>query len=90
MTSGQTAIDVDVLDQDECPTGQSVPVQICYLKDVDRSYGEDADGLRTTTLVSYEILDHYIDPVHLAGLNSWQVERLIKDADAILQEKGAA
>lgn len=83
MTSGHTTIFVDVLDQDECPTGQMVPVELCYLKDVDRSYGEDADGLRATTLVSYEILDHYIDPAHLAGLNSGQVERIIKDCDAI-------
>jgi hypothetical protein len=87
MTSGHVTIDIDVLGQDECPTGQSVPVELCYLKDVDRSYGEDADGLRATTLVSYEILDHYIDPAHLAGLNSWQVERLIKDADAQLERR---
>lgn len=90
MTSGHTTIDVDVLDPtDETCTGQTVPVDLCYLKDVDKSCGEDADGLRATTLISYEILDHYIDPAHLAGLNSWQVERLIKDADTILQEKGA-
>lgn len=85
MTSGHTTIFVDVLDQDECPTGQSVPVEMCYLKDVDRSYGEDADGLRATTLIIYEVLDHYIEPQHLAGLTSWQVERLIKDADAALE-----
>ena len=88
MTSGQATIGVDVLNPtDETCTGQSVPVELCYLKDVDRSYGEDADGLRATTLVSYEILDHYIDPAHLAGLNSWQVERLIKDADAQLERR---
>lgn len=83
MTTGHATISVDVLDQDECQTGRAVPVEVCYLKDVDRSYGEDADGLRATTLVSYEILDHYIDPAHLANLNSWQVERIIKDCDAI-------
>lgn len=88
MTTGHATILVDVLDQtDETCTGQSIPVQLCYLKDVDRSYGEDADGNRATTLVSYEVLDHYIDPVHLLGLNSWQVERLIKDADTILEQQ---
>lgn len=89
MTTGHITIFVDVLAHaDETETGQSIPVEMCYLKDVDHSYGEDVDGLRATTLVSYEILDHYIDPAHLTGLNSWQVERLIKDADTILQKKG--
>ena len=60
-----TTIDVDVLDHDEVPTGQSVPVELSYIV-IRENYGEDADGLRATTLVSYEILDHYIDPVHLA------------------------
>ena len=82
MITGHATIDVDVLDPtDETCTGQSVPVQLCYLKDIDRSYGEDSDGLRGEFRTSYEILDHWIDPEHLVGLNSWHVERLIKDAD---------
>lgn len=86
MTTGHQTILVDVLNQaDETETGQVVPVEVVYLKDVDKSYGEDADGQRGTTLVSYEVLDHYIDPCHLRSLTSWQVERLLKDADAALE-----
>ena len=86
MTTGHRTVLVDVLNQaDESETGQVVPVGVVYLKDVDKSYGEDADGQRGTTLVSYEVLDHYIDPCHLRSLTSWQVERLLKDADAALE-----
>lgn len=86
MTTGHQTVLVDVLNQaDETETGQVVPVEVVYLKDVDKSYGEDADGQRGTTLVSYEVLDHYVDPCHLRSLTGWQVERLLKDATAALE-----
>lgn len=81
-TAGIAPMLIDVLDHDEVPTGQSVPVEVFYATDIDRSYGEDADGNRGTLLIERIIIDHYIDPQFIKHLDSWQIERLIKDADA--------
>ena len=79
--SGHTIIDVVVLDADGYETGLTVPVALEYVKEVDRSYGEDADGRRGTLLVEYTVVDRYIAPEHLRDLNSAQVEQLLASAE---------
>lgn len=87
LSSGRTIVFVDVLNAYECPIGHTVPVEIEYIKDVEKSYGADADGQRGTMLVSIEIIEMAIDQVHLRSLTSAQVERILQDAEAILQER---
>lgn len=81
MTSACVVIWVDVLNRDETETGRDVPVAVCYGEHTESEYGADADGNRGVLLIERIVLDHYIDPQFIKGLDSWQVERLITDAD---------
>jgi hypothetical protein len=80
MATGTTSIQVDVLNHDETPTGQTVLVELSYEERSISGYGADADGNRGTTIVERHIIDHYIDPAAVRALDSWQVERLLEDA----------
>lgn len=81
MTTGCTAIIIDITDERGEPIGRSVPVAVVYQVTLESAYGADADGNRGELRKEIDILDHYIAPGDLMTLDSGQVEQLIGDAD---------
>ena len=87
MKTGHATILVDVLDQDEMETGQTVPVDLRYVEEIDSEYGADADGNRGTLLIERLVIDKFIAPEHIQHLSSWQVERLLADDEVIFYQR---
>lgn len=87
MTTSSTCIIVDLTDTEGYPTGKSVPVELNYIVSVDHSYGEDADGQQSTTLVEYDILDMRIELRELLKLNSTEVEQAMTEAQEIFYHR---
>jgi hypothetical protein len=78
LTTDHSLILVELEDEFGAPIGQTVDVIIEFVREVDCSYGEDADGQRGTTLVSYHLLDAYIiDSQALRQLTAAQAEEAI-------------
>lgn len=86
-TTEQTAILVDLLDADGCPTGREVLVHVEYTCTVDDHYGEDADGHRGVRSVEYEVLHTFLDPDDLKTVNAREAEQALKDAGAIFNNR---
>lgn len=86
MTACRATFLVDVLDGDGFETGRVVPVEIAYVRSVDKSYGADADGRRGVERVEFEILDTSIAPQHFVGMRSDEVEQVLTSAREMLLE----
>lgn len=82
-----TTLGVELTNEDGSTAGRVIPVTIEYRVLVDKSYGADADGNRGEWREELEFLSHDINWCYLQTLNSLQVERLIKDAQAIIHNR---
>lgn len=85
MAGRHVVIPVEVTDAQGYETGRSVPVLLDYIIETDQSYGEDADGNRGTVLVSYDILDAYLEPDALKDLTADEAERALQTARAYFE-----
>ena len=68
ITAHQTCMTIPIEDEYGTRNGKNALVFLDYITDVDKSYGEDADGHRGALLVEYEVLDAYIDAHDLKQL----------------------
>lgn len=82
-----TIIYVDLLDAEGFHRGRSIPVIIEYITDVDKSYGEDADGRGATTMVCREILDASIAHDDLVTMNVGDIEYCLDEARHIFSNR---
>ena len=82
-----TIIYVDLLDAEGYHKVRSIPVVIEYVMDVDKSYGEDADGRGATTMVCKEILDASIAHDDLATMNVGDIEYCLDEARHIFSTR---
>lgn len=89
-TTDHGVVLVDVLDADGYETGRTVAIECWWVTERDGSYGEDADGNRGVTVETVTVLDLYINPAALAGLNSAQVEQILDNAAKHLERGRAA
>jgi hypothetical protein len=75
---------VDVLDANGYETGRTVGVELWWVTEYYLD-GEDVDGRRGTPWQDTTILDAYINPAAMAGLNSAQVEQVLRDAKGMVE-----
>jgi hypothetical protein len=74
-------IDIETIDGE--PTGRSVPVELEYHIEIDKSYGADADGNRGVYREEIFVDEKRISPQHLLTMMSDEVERALATAEAI-------
>jgi hypothetical protein len=87
VTIHHTTFLVDVLDVEGYPEKQ-VGVEVEYVTERDNSYGADADGRRGVVREeAVEILDVFIPGATLLELTSANVEQVLRDVRAILQQR---
>ncbi len=82
-------LEVEILDAEGCTTDRTVKVYLDVVKEVDYSYGADADGNRGITHTFYNILDVWIDHKDLKTLTLGEAQQAIKDAEAIFKQRNS-
>ncbi|HJS81422.1 MAG TPA: hypothetical protein VJ742_01160 [Nitrososphaera sp.] len=87
LTCCQMNIILAPVDEDGHPCAPEVTVWIDYVKDVDRSYGEDADGRQGIPVVQYDILDSYVDAADLKRLTEQQAISVLEDAEIVFRQR---
>jgi hypothetical protein len=78
---------IDITDDEGYETGRTVGVEVEYVTEK-FLYGADADGRRGVVREeAVEILDTFIPGATLLGLTSANVEQVLRDVRAILQQR---
>jgi hypothetical protein len=80
---------VDVLDHDGQPTGTSVSVEATWAIEISDEYA-DADGRRGVPWQTVDLLDVFVPAKSLMGLDSRQVEQIVRDTKHQIERRNYA